>query len=569
MIVGIDLGTTHSLVAVWQEGEARLIPNALGQFLTPSVVSISDTDEILVGRAARERLCTQPQHTAATFKRYMGTEHVMQLGKRSFRPEELSSFVLRALKADAEAYLGVEVCEAVVTVPAYFNDRQRKATKIAGQLAGLTVERLLNEPTAAALAYGLHQRQHDSTFLVFDLGGGTFDVSVLELFDGIMEVRATAGDTFLGGEDFVEVLIAGFIEQVARPAGVSEALHDSQFYRLLRTQAEKAKRDLSLASTATLCVPWQGSELQWTLSEEDFYTLSQPLLARLVAPVERALRDARIRPSALDEVLLVGGATRMPMVRKLVTRLFERFPNVQLPPDEAVALGAAVQAGLKARDKALREVVLTDVCPYSLGVEVSKHLGNRQYREGYFLPILERNVVVPASRVERLVTIVDQQTAITLGIYQGESRLVKDNVFLGSIKVAVPPKAAGEEAVEVRFTYDINGLLEIEATVCSTSHTQRLLIEQSPGVMSPEEIAERLRALATLKIHPRDQAENKATLARAERLYAEHLGNTRSVIGEWLTAFEAVLQQQDQQEINAFRKELTALLDELDGHAYF
>jgi molecular chaperone HscC len=422
MIVGIDLGTTHSLVAVWQEGEARLIPNALGQFLTPSVVSISDTDEILIGRAARERLCTQPQRTAATFKRYMGTEHVMQLGKRSFRPEELSSFVLRALKADAEAYLGVEVCEAVVTVPAYF---------------------------------------------------------------------------------------------------------------------------------------------------EDFYTLSQPLLARLVAPVERALRDARIRPSALDEVLLVGGATRMPMVRKLVTRLFERFPNVQLPPDEAVALGAAVQAGLKARDKALREVVLTDVCPYSLGVEVSKHLGNRQYREGYFLPILERNVVVPASRVERLVTIVDQQTAITLGIYQGESRLVKDNVFLGSIKVAVPPKAAGEEAVEVRFTYDINGLLEIEATVCSTSHTQRLLIEQSPGVMSPEEIAERLRALATLKIHPRDQAENKATLARAERLYAEHLGNTRSVIGEWLTAFEAVLQQQDKQEINAFRKELMALLDDLDGHAYF
>jgi molecular chaperone HscC len=569
MIVGIDLGTTHSLVAVWHEAEPRLIPNALGQFLTPSVVSISDTDEILVGLPARERLFTHPQHTAATFKRYMGTDHIVQLGKRSFRPEELSAFVLRSLKSDAEAFLGIPVSEAVITVPAYFNDRQRKATRIAGQLAGLTVERLVNEPTAAALAYGLHQRQHDSSFLVFDLGGGTFDVSILELFDGIMEVRATAGDTFLGGEDFVEVLMEGFIEHTARPAGVSDTTRDSQFYRLLRLQAEKAKRDLSFATTTTLSVPWQGSELTWTVSEEDFHELSQPLLTRLVAPVERALRDARIRPAALDDVLLVGGATRMPIVRKLVTRLFERFPNVQLSPDEAVALGAAVQAGLKARDQALREVVLTDVCPYSLGVAVSKHLGNRQYREGYFLPILERNVVVPASRVERLVTIIDQQTTIELRMYQGESRLVKDNVFLGAINVAVPPKPAGAEEVEVRFTYDINGLLEVEATVCSTGHTHRLLIEQAPGVLSPEEIAERLQVLAALKIPPREQAENKAALARAERLYAEHLGDMRSVIGEWITAFEAVLQRQDPQEIKDFRKQLSALLDELDRHTYF
>jgi molecular chaperone HscC len=267
MIVGIDLGTTHSLVAVWKEDGPRLIPNALGQFLTPSVVSISDTDEILVGLPARERLFTHPQHTAATFKRYMGTDHVVPLGKRSFRPEELSALVLRSLKADAEAFLGTSVSEAVITVPAYFNDRQRKATRIAGQLAGLTVERLVNEPTAAALAYGLHQRQHDSTFLVFDLGGGTFDVSILELFDGIMEVRATAGDTFLGGEDFVEALMEGFIEGVARPAGVSHTVRDSQFYRLLRLQAEKAKRDLSLAATTTLSVPWQGSELTWTVSK--------------------------------------------------------------------------------------------------------------------------------------------------------------------------------------------------------------------------------------------------------------------------------------------------------------
>jgi molecular chaperone HscC len=569
MIVGIDLGTTHSLVAAWQKDEPRLIPNALGQFLTPSVVSINDTDEILVGLPARERLFTHPQHTAASFKRYMGTDHVVQLGKRSFRPEELSAFVLRSLKDDAEAFLGTSVSEAVITVPAYFNDRQRKATRIAGQLAGLTVERLVNEPTAAALAYGLHQRQHDSTFLVFDLGGGTFDVSILELFDGIMEVRATAGDTFLGGEDFVEALMEGFIECVARPAGVSHTVRDSQFYRLLRLQAEKAKRDLSLADTTTLSVPWQGSELTWTVSEEDFHELSQPLLTRLVAPVERALRDARICPAALDDVLLVGGATRMPIVRKLVTRLFERFPNVQLSPDEAVALGAAVQAGLKARDQALREVVLTDVCPYSLGVEVSKLLGQRQYRKGYFLPILERNVVVPASRVERLVTIVDQQTTMELRMYQGESRLVKDNVFLGAIQLAVPPKPAGAEEVEVRFTYDINGLLEVEATVCSTGHTHRLLIEQAPGVLSPEEIAERLRVLAALKIHPRDQAQNKATLARAERLYEEHLGDIRSTIGEWITTFETVLQRQDLQEINEVRKQLTALLDELDRHAYF
>ena len=234
-------------------------------------------------------------------------------------------------------------------MPAYFNNRQRQATKLAGQLAGLTVERLLNEPTAAALAYGLHQREYESTFLVLDLGGGTFDVSILELFEGIMEVRETAGDTFLGGEDFVAVLIEGFMEHIARPAGIGNAAPDSEFSRVLRTQAEKAKRELSQAPSTTLRVPWRDSELQWTVSEQEFHALSQPLLTRLVTPVERALRDARIRPSALNEVLLlVGGATRMPIIRKLVTRLFERFPNIQPPPDAAVALGAAVQAGLKA-----------------------------------------------------------------------------------------------------------------------------------------------------------------------------------------------------------------------------
>jgi len=379
MIIGIDLGTTNSLVAAWRDGRAQIIPNALGEYLTPSCVGIDDDGTVLVGAAARARLQTHPDLSTALFKRYMGSERVTQLGKQQFRPEELSSLVLRALKEDAEAWLGQPVEEAIITVPAYFSDAQRKATRAAGQLAGLKVERLLNEPTAAALAYGIQDSQQETKFLVFDLGGGTFDVSILDLFEGVMEVRASAGDNFLGGEDFVEVLVKTFYERSSlRNALGTGVLTRAQTQRL-RDEAERAKRALSESATAQMTFQHEGREFTWRLDEDTLAQLCEPLLQRLRKPVDRALRDSTIKASELDAVVLAGGATRMPIVRKLVSRMFGRFPSMHLDPDHAIALGAAVQAGLKMRDAALEEVVMTDVAPYSLGINISRQIGPNNY----------------------------------------------------------------------------------------------------------------------------------------------------------------------------------------------
>lgn len=569
MIVGIDLGTTNSLVAAWRDAAAQIIPNALSEALTPSVVSLDDNGEVLVGRAARERLLTHPDRTAAAFKRYMGSNRETVLGGRKFRPEELSALVLKSLKADAEAALGGTVSEAVISVPAYFNDTQRKATRIAGELAGFKVERLINEPTAAALAYGLHNRDIESKFLVFDLGGGTFDVSVLELFEGIMEVRASAGDNFLGGEDFVEMLVTAFMDETGAPAGLSWDGLDTLQRQQLRNQAERVKRNLTRRQPGEMRLRVGGEEITWTVDETRFEAMAAPLLKRLAGPTERALRDAKFMPDELDEVLLVGGATRMPVVQSLVARMFGRLPARHLDPDEAVAMGAAVQAGLKARDAALDEVVMTDVCPYTLGVEIAQAIARDTYRDGWFLPIIERNTVVPCSRVEELWTVADNQKKLNIDIYQGESRRVKDNIKLGGITLNIPARPAGEESVSCRFTYDINGLLEVEATVASTGLTRTVVIEQNPGVMSAREIAARLKALAGLKIHPRDQSENRALLARAERLYEERLGDLRDYLGQLITSFEAAMARQDPVEIQDAREKIHAILNEIEGEAWF
>ena len=523
---------------------------------------------VIVGLAARERLVTHPDRTAAAFKRYMGTDRETRLGKKKFRAEELSAMVLRSLKADAEAALGETVTEAVISVPAYFNDTQRKATKIAGELAGLKVQRLINEPTAAALAYGLEKRDTECKFLVFDLGGGTFDVSVLEFFEGIAEVRASAGDNFLGGEDFVGLLADAFLKQAGPAAGIAEDDVPEALENIVRSQAESLKRTLSGKDSGEMRVVWEGREIVCGVDRQEFESLSQPLLDRLRAPLERALRDARIRPADLDELIMVGGATRMPMIRQLVARMFERLPAGHIDPDEVVAMGAAVQAGLKARDKALNEVVLTDVCPYSLGIEVVESFGRKKDWDGYFLPVIERNTTIPASRMERVCTVQNYQTDLRVQVYQGENRRVDDNVFLGTVAVEMPVGPAGSETVDVRFTYDINGLLEVQTTVNSTGETKRVVIEQNAGVLSRQEIEKRLRLLDKLKIHPRDESENHAILARAERLYEERLGDVRAVIGEQIGIFEAVLDGQRPDEIEAVRTRLKELLDKIEGEAF-
>ncbi|MCD9568194.1 molecular chaperone HscC [Pseudomonas protegens] len=563
MIVGIDLGTTNSLVAVWRDTASELVPNALGELLTPSVVGLDDEGRILVGQAARERLHTHPQLTTALFKRYMGSTTEVRLGERTYRPEELSALVLKSLKEDVERAYGEPVEEAVISVPAYFSDAQRKATRIAGELAGLKVEKLINEPTAAALAYGLHQRDRETSFLVFDLGGGTFDVSILELFDGVMEVRASAGDNFLGGEDFDNLLLEHFLEQQAQAAGFPER---QSVLQALRREAERVRRALGQEPSAEFSLRVDGRQWTQTITQAQLASLYAPLLERLRAPIERALRDARIRVSDLDEILLVGGATRMPLVRKLAAGLFGRFPSISLDPDQVVAQGAAVQAALKARSAALEEVVLTDVCSYTLGIETSQQYGN-QIESGHYLPIIERNSVVPVSRVKTVQTLHDNQEQVLLKIFQGESRLVRDNVALGQLEMRVPKRPAGEVSLDVRFTYDINGLLEAQVSIPLTGESHSLVIENNPGVLTPEEIQERLKALAQLKIHPRDQQVNTLLSARLERLYQESLGELREQIGYWAGQFQQVLETQDERKIREVRSQLSEQLQHLEnGH---
>lgn len=566
MIIGIDLGTTNSLASVWRDGRTHLILNALGTYMTPSCVSIDTDGSILIGQAARDRLQTHPHLTASLFKRYMGSDKTFELGNRQFRAEELASLVLRSLKADAEAMLGEEVTEAVITVPAYFSDSQRKATRIAGQLAGLTVERLVNEPTAAALAYGLHQDEDATQFLVFDLGGGTFDVSILEMFEGVMEVRATAGDNFLGGEDFVDAIVQFFFAQTGLP---DAARNDGVFMQRLVARAELAKRALSEAESATISLFWQDVEYSSLLTQEHFRVISEPLLARLRAPVERALRDASIRANEIDNIVLAGGATRSPAIRQMVTRMFGRFPAMDMNPDEVVALGAAVMAGLKANDQMLEDVVMTDVCPYTLGVETVHRMPNGGEVDGYFSPIIERNTVVPASRVKSYVPIHEGQRVLKLEIFQGEARLVRDNIKLGSLTVPLPRLSREQDSVDVRFTYDVNGLLEVEATVDATQEVHHLIIQSNAGVLSELEIAARLSALAELKIHPRSKLENRALVAQTDRVFQQLRGASREQLGDEIGRFEQALDTQDERLIRAARERLRKAIGYFERDSFF
>jgi molecular chaperone HscC len=561
MIVGIDLGTTHSLIGHFGEAGPQLFRNALGEYLTPSVVSVDDDGHVLVGAAARDRLISHPNVSVAAFKRWMGTAREAQLGSRSFRPEELSALVLRSLLADAEAALGEKIREAVISVPAYFSDAQRKATRAAGELAGVKVERLINEPTAAALAYGLQERKDGSRFLIFDLGGGTFDVSVLEMFEGVVEVHASAGDNFLGGEDFLSTL------QTACLADLKLRIEDFSLVErgLLRRRLEWAKCNLSQHPEASIEGQVGRHEIKWTIDQDRFLRLSEPLMQRMRMPLERALRDARLRPDQLDEVVLVGGASRMPLVSRLIARMFGKLPLRHVNPDEAIALGACIASGLKSRNAKLDEVILTDVCPYTLGVEVGQRDAQGQVQNGLFSPIIQRNSVVPVSRENRYYPMSEGQARLTLGIYQGENPLVENNIKLGELEIPLNTALSiAENEVAVRFTYDINGVLQVEATPKASGIRHELVLQQNPGVLSDADIRTRLATLSELKIHPRAKQENIALLARAERLFEEHL-SARTLLQQWIGQFRQILESQDERLIKEHRANLGEALDSLEA----
>jgi molecular chaperone HscC len=560
MIVGIDLGTTNSLIGCYGETGPRLFTNGLGSVLTPSVVSVDESGLVIVGQPARDRLVSHPQASVASFKRWMGTSRESCLGGHNFRPEELSALILRSLIADAEAAVGETISEAVISVPAYFSDAQRNATRAAGELAGIRVERLINEPTAAALAYGLREKSDGAHFLVFDLGGGTFDVSVLEMFEGVVEVHASAGDNFLGGEDFLDLL-----EKTCRAdlkLGHDE-LTASQRGQL-RRRLEIAKCSLGSQGHAGIELTLGERELTWQITEERFNRLADPLVQRIRAPLERAMRDARLKPEQLDEIVLVGGASRMPLVAKTVTRIFGRLPLRHVNPDQAIALGACIAAGLKSRDEQLDEIILTDVSPYSLGTEVARRDDQGRIVAGFFEPIIQRNSTVPVSREQTFWPVSGQQRQLQLDVYQGESPMVEKNIKLGELMVDIDPALAIEEnAVTVRFTYDINGVLQVEARVHADDRRYELLLQQNPGILDAAQIRERLAALNEIKIHPRNKQENLAILARAERLYEEHLAARDQLQGA-LVRFRAALESQDDAVIREHRREFGLALDTLE-----
>ena len=559
--VGIDLGTTNSLLAVFRDGQPELIANASGSMLTPSAVATQD-GQLLVGQAAWDYGLTHPQEVALAFKRQMGTDKSLRLGKLSMSAPELSAIVLKKLKADAEETLGQTVSEAVVTVPAYFNQSQREATMAACRLAGIKPLSLINEPTAAALAYGLQDRDGESQFLVFDLGGGTFDVTILEHFDGVMEVRASSGDAHLGGEDFTNVVLKLLREAL----GFGDKTLSEDTQARLRYFAELAKRKLSSDAPFTFEFDLDGEERSVTLSPEDFEHAAQPLLRRLRAPMHRCLFDNDGLERDIDRVILVGGATRMPLARRFAAKETRLFPDASINPDHVVALGAAIQAALIKEDRALGDVVMTDVSPFSVGIEAS-HGKGRGSLPSVFAPIIERNTPLPASRVHTFSAVVEDQKEMRISVYQGESARVENNVFLGEFRVNLPqgPDRPKYPTVDLRITQDHSGLIEVLAKVGHADVEESLTVATNALDMSEAEIRKRMKRLDHLKVHPREDQANKAVLNRLERLFEMATGEDRQFLQDKLVGFESVLATQDPKAIENARKDMNALLDSIDA----
>jgi molecular chaperone DnaK len=485
-VIGIDLGTTNSCVAVMEGGEAVVIPNAEGNRTTPSVLGFKKDGERVVGETAKRQAITNPDKTISSIKRYMGTNHKVKIDDAEYTPPEISAMILQKLKSDAEAYLGSTVTQAVITVPAYFNDSQRQATKDAGKIAGLEVLRIVNEPTAAALAYGL-EKTEDQTILVFDLGGGTFDVSILELGDGFFEVKATSGDNKLGGDDFDQVIIDYLVTEFKKEHGI-DLSKDKAAVQRLKDAAEKAKKEVSSVLTTTVSLPFitvsdgVPQHLELNLTRAKFDEISSKLVERTLGPTRQALSDSGLSVNDIDKVVLVGGSTRIPAVVEAIKKLTGKEPYKGVNPDEVVALGAAVQAGVLTGE--VKDVVLLDVTPLSLGIETAG---------GVFTKMIDRNTTIPTSKSQVYTTYADSQTSVEIHVLQGERAMANDNKTLGRFMLGdIPPAPRGIPQIEVTFDIDANGIVNVSALDKGTGKSQKITITSSGG-LSDEEIDQMMK----------------------------------------------------------------------------
>lgn len=574
-IIGIDLGTTNSAMAYYKDGKASIVVNDQDQRTTPSVYQVKPNGEEIIGLSAKKGAATFPNHTVLEVKRLMGTGEDVEIEGKTYRPEEISSKFLRYLKDSAEEKLNMNITEAVITVPAYFTDAQRKSTRDAGELAGLKVERIINEPTAAALAFCHENLEEDRHLLVYDLGGGTFDVSVVELFDGIVTVQSSVGDNALGGADFDQVLMTLIEEQFEEENGypmMSIAQDEKLLYYTIKEAAEAAKIELSTQVEASISIPFIGLKdnfplsFHGTITRNMFESKMQPFVKRTLEKVNQALAEAELTADEIDEVLMVGGSTRVPIIREVVEQIFGDKIRTDVNPDEVVAQGAAVQAALKSGEiDAAEGLMAIDVCPYTLGLSVSRTNAAGKLEHGFFDPLIKKNTPIPTRQSEIYSTSSDNQEIVHIEVYQGEGTRVEENVLVSDdIYVHGIPKApAGHERIEVTFSYDINGLIQVEAVVLSTGERIQEVIQSQEGVMSEEEKSEAIVRMEEEEGTSEAYERAKKAIHRAEKLKTACSEDDKVRLDEQIQLLQEAIDAEDVRAIERNEQKLLDLLLEV------